>query len=565
MVFDFTEEEAREIEALEASFDKLIEDAENRARAARPDPEPDEAILNAFDEKFDAIKRPEEPEDTDGEAYSLYLRSPEYKAYLDEQKRVVDERIAYIEKWESAGSDKWKKARQELSRLEKERRDARVRIYKQAQDRYFADLGDNPSDVFRDACFQVNRIIETTYAEYERKLNDDDYLSFSAIDVRLQEDGSFLLDKDATRSNIYTGLVRHLEYFKDDLALIQRFNEYLERTLDTSPYVTSKGKLGARIDKPKKKTSAVRPKKYVKTLTKVSDLAFESKLMRPLDAADDSYYDVFLDGKRTVSVRVAIDYKSLVETGYFAHLPKLTGEDLDVHDAIVTLWYNGNRVMTYDMIYRAMTGKVKEKIRVSDDIYEQIDKALIKLRGVVDMKYEGIDQDKNQVVFEADESIVFFRRKGVKVNGQYVARAIEVIDEPVFLRWAKFNRNELDTRDIKLLDVPQLNNGKESAAIRRILLNRIVKMRREFESVRKSRSELPENRRHIKYEYIYAELELENPDKAKRNLIKAKIDKCLDYWTKEKLITGYKHVRNSAHAYYAVDVYFLERIPPQNT
>ena len=42
MVFDFTEEEAREIEALEASFDKLIEDAENRARAARPDPEPDE-------------------------------------------------------------------------------------------------------------------------------------------------------------------------------------------------------------------------------------------------------------------------------------------------------------------------------------------------------------------------------------------------------------------------------------------------------------------------------------------------------------------------------------------
>jgi len=565
MVFDFTEDEAREIEALEDSFDKLIKEAEKRVRAARQDAEPDEEALKAFDDRLDAIKRPAEPKEESPEAFSAYLKSPEYKAYLEEQKKIVDERIAFIETWENAGPEKWKKAREEVTRLENERKEARIKAYRRAQDRYFAELGDDPNDILKDACFQVIRIIESTYANYERKLNDDDYLSFSAFDVRLQEDGSFLLDKDETRNNIFVGLKRHLDAFKGDLTLYKRFTEYLEHTLETSPYITTYGVLGARIEKQKEKTKAVRPKKYVKTLTKVSDLAFDNKLMRPLDADPDSYYDVFLDSKRTVSARVAIDYKSLVETGFFTRLPELTGEDMDVHDAIVTLWYNGNRVMTYDMIYRAMTGKMQEKIRVSDDIYAQIDNALMKLRGVVDMKFEGIDKDKNKVTFIAEESIVFFRRKGVKVNGQYVARAIEVIEEPVFLRWAKTNRNELDTRDIKLLDVPQLNNGKESAGIRRALYRRIVQMRREFESDRKSRSELPENRRHIRYDYVYAELELENPDKAKRNLIKGKIDKIMEYWTSKGFISGYKHVRDSSHAYYAVEVSFLPKVPPQNT
>lgn len=36
-------------------------------------------------------------------------------------------------------------------------------------------------------------------------------------------------------------------------------------------------------------------------------------------------------------------------------------------------------------------------------------------------------------------------------------------ETPPFEKWARFNGNEIDTRDITLLDVPRLNNGDESA------------------------------------------------------------------------------------------------------
>ena len=339
---------------------------------------------------------------------------------------------------------------------------------------------------------------------------------------------------------------------------IVRLTDYINRTIENSPYVTSEGILRGNAKRVEKKV-AVRPSKHVTTLTKINELSFKSKLMRPLDADRDSFFDVALNEDGNVIAHVAIDYAELVESGVFTQIPKLTGEDLDVHDAIITLWYFGNRTMTYDMIYRAMTGKMTGKIRVSDEIYEQIDRALRKFGGRVTMKFHKDGKDKQSFDFEADEPIIFFRRCSLTVNGKRVERAIEVVYEPVFLRWGKANRNEIDTRDIKLLDVPKLNNGKESAAIRRILLRRIVKMRREFEVVKKGKAELPLNRRRIRYDYLYAELGLEDPDANKRRLIKDKVDRCLEYWTEKDLIAGYEHVRDDTRAFCGIDVSFLRR------
>lgn len=560
MLFEYTKDERQEIQALEDAYAKLLEDAEAKADALRAkDPEPDPKRIAEIDAQIHelAALKPEAPVATDYETMTKYHESKAYKAWYAKVEPLTKEKERIVDEWYLAGSKEWYDARTAYFKLEEELAEARKQIRQKAEDRYFASLGSDLENIYRDACSQAVRIIEARYCYYLDSLNDE-YVSFSAYDIRVQSDGSFLLDHDETLKTINETVERHIAALKAEPMYLVRLADYINRTLDNSPYVTSEGILRGNAKRSENKV-AVRPNKHVTTLTKVAELGFKNELMRPLDADRNALWEVPLNGENgNVIARVAIDYTELVESGVFTQLPKLSGEDLDVHDAIITLYYFGNRVMTYDMIYRAMTGKMTGKVHVSDEIYDQIDRALRKFGGRVTMKFHK-GEGKERYDFEADEPIIFYRRGGVTLNGQRVERAIEVVYEPVFLRWGKANRNELDTRDIKLLDVPKLNNGKESAAIRRILYRRIVKMRREFEVAKKGKAELPLNRRRIRYDYLYGELGLEDPDKDKRKLIKQKVDRILDYWASEKLIAGYEHVKDSTRTFFAIDLRFLDR------
>lgn len=553
MIFDFTQEEKDEAQAIEDAYTRLIQEKEATLNSLRPDPEPDYKKIGKIQKKIDALKKPDD--------YEYNFDSPEAKKYIEAYRRLSEQIDDIIEEWSEAGSEEWQNARVEVNRARRERDEARTQFYHRAEERYADSLG-SLENIYREAIRQIRPLIENTYHDYEKQL-EEEYLSMRAYDVRLQDDGSFMLDTDETRKRIEWALEALVRRLKADDTYYLRFRDHLRAALATSPYVSSTGVLQGEVKrKAPKDENAVRPDKHVTTLTRVAEQAFKNELIRPLDADPTALWDIPLNGENgNVIAQVAIDYAELVESGVFSQLPKLNGEDLDVHDAIITLWYAGNRVMTYDMIYRAMTGKVTGKICVSDDIYTQIEHALRKFGGRVQMRFHGVDRDKNEIEFNADEPIIFFRRKGITINGKYVARAIEVVEEPVFLRWGKANRNEIDTRDIKLLDVPKLNNGRESAAIRRILLRRIVKMRREFEVVKKGKAELPLNRRRIRYDYLYGELGLdaETLTKDKRHDIKTKVDRCLDYWTTKELIAGYEHVRDSSRVYFGIDLQFMKK------
>jgi hypothetical protein len=79
--------------------------------------------------------------------------------------------------------------------------------------------------------------------------------------------------------------------------------------------------------------------------------------------------------------------------------------------------------------------------------------------------------------------------------------------------------------------------------------------------VKKSRTELAENLRTIRYDYIYEALNLESPDANKRRLVKDKIDRCMSYWKESGLITDYEHKRDKAagNNFYAVTVSFMPK------
>ena len=99
--------------------------------------------------------------------------------------------------------------------------------------------------------------------------------------------------------------------------------------------------------------------------------------------------------------------------------------------------------------------------------------------------------------------------------------------EPLLYTWAQSYGKEIVTFPIEYLDVPKLNAGSESDNLKSYLLEQIHTIKRRKIS------------NHIRYDSIYRELGLTDPDKAKRHLIKQKVVRCLDYWKEIGVILDY--------------------------
>lgn len=571
MIIDFTSEELKALQALEDSYEKLIQAQEKKILELRPDdPEPDEETYLKIQESRipEPVElKPEPIEYTEDdipvyskEALDAYHATPEYQAYIADNKRANDAVSKLYDEWYAAGSKKWKDARKKLESLEKELTEARDAFFKKVEDRQFNALGDDLSAILEDARNQVDRLIVSNYRYFEKMGKDG---SFSSKMVRAQEDGSFLLDTTEEREALRRALARHIEALRADRKLVDILYRYIEDALQKSELVGDTGKRGALVTKIKYDGELViRPDKYVTTVDRLSLMAFSNELMRPDDADADALYNIRLDKKGKVFVGAAIDYSELLKSGDIKGLPELTRDDYDVHDAIVSQLYAGNRTMSYDMIYRAMTGKVSGKITVPDDARDTIDDALAKFKSRITIEYHaGTDEAGNEVSLRINEPIVTFTQATALINGKRVKDAIVIPEDtrfdPPLLRWARFNRSEIDTRDITLLDVPKLNNGKDSRAIKMCLYRRLIRMRNTFERKGK-RFELDIKQRTIRYDYIYKELGEEEPNVDRRKRIKNKVDRCMGYWAKKGLIAGYEHKRDSKGAYYAVEVRFLK-------
>ena len=546
MYFEYTEEEKRELDRIEAEYEQKKRELEAKIRELRPDdPEPPKEPVEALRAQIAALHA-QQPDDYHSEEYKRL--EAQIRACSDKISKIVDE-------WQAAGSEEWRKAKSELSRLTIDYKNDTAEHFFKAEERYVKSLGDDYERIYQDAIKQIYPLIEEIYSRYETRLLTDS-LEFRARDVRLQDNGSFILDLEETRKNVLKILWRYVEALQGSEEYLNRFYTQLDTLLSLCSYVGNDGALWGRVKSESLKAGANKVKKYTKPITRVQRKIFDNAAILSDDDLDP--WDVILDRKKTVSAAVAVDYSALVESGIFTTIPKLTGFDEDVYNALCSHWYAGNRRLSYDMIYRAMTGKVDGKVTISDDFYAQIDRALNKFRAPTVLEYSEEDDDGNTREFTADEPLVQFKRGKIKINGNVAARAIEVTSEPVLLSWGLFNHNEVSTRDITLLDVPRLNNGEESATIRRVLYARVDKMRHIFDKSGKKK-ELAANLRRIRYDYVYDALALVDPDANKRRLVKDKIDRILEYWTSKGFISGYEHVRDSSRLFYAVDVFFMAK------
>lgn len=530
MIYRLSEKELKKARTIEESYDRLIKECEDRIAELRSDGYNDRGLPNV------------EPKD--------------------------------FEKWLAAGSDEWREERKKRLELVQESDETIKAYFKSVYDAHFKKIADDPEAIERDAIDEIDDYIPRIYKYYSSEFK----VGFSSSRIRATDDG-FLLDTDETIKDLTNLLAqRHFKALEKDKKRIARINEYLVKVVDESALTSSEvGELGGRvmkIPKPVKHETteeilAVRPKNYLTTVDRITKQVFRNELIRAKDSDPEAFYDVRLDDKGKVFARVAIDYKELLGKGTLLSLPELNEKDYNVHDAILTHINAGNRVMSYDMIYRAMTGKVTGKVTVPEEAVKTIEEALEKFRGNFQLEYEFTNKDGETVIRSYDEPLVTFQRikDRLKINGKIIAGGIRLPDDtkldPPLLRWARENGNEIDTRDITLLDVPRLNNGDESFTIKMCLYRRLISMRNAFERKKGGKYELADKNRTIRYDYVYAALGLNADDltKDKRHDIKDKIDRCVKYWTSKGLISGYEHKRDKAtgNQYYAVQVSFMPK------
>ena len=569
MILDLTSDELKAVQAIDDGYKKLLDECDALILKLRPDdPEPDEEEY----ERIQASRLPEpvglkpEPiEVRDGtpvyskEALDAYHNTAEYRAYAEANKRANDAVTTQWDNWYNSGSQEWKKAREKYERLQKEYREALTAFFKKVEDRQFSALGGDLNNILEDARSQVDRIIPNKYQYYEKMREGG---SFRARDVRLQADKTFRLDTTETRESLRQALRRHYEALAEEPSLVKKLDQYIEAALKMSTFVSDDGELFGEVSMLRKSDSMLvtRPSKYSTTVDKISGLLFSNEITKPLDADPEAAYEIVLGGtkKKPVIASASIDYAELLSNKAIQAVPDLESYDYTVHDAIVTHILAGNRIITVDMIYRAMTGKVDGKVNVSDEIFQKIKKSLGKFNGRLFIDFQGTDASGEPITLHFNEPLLMYSWIETKIHGKSVAAIRVPYDaDPVLLKWARLNGNEIDTRDITLRDIPRLNNGEESATIRDYLYRRIIAMRNGYDRAKRRHKPFNMSRK-IRFETLYKELGISDPNKDKKLAIKSKVDRCLKYWENQKLIVSYQYTKKSGtNQYDGVEINFI--------
>lgn len=547
--------------------------------------------LAAVEKKVEAAKEHFETALAKAQALRPEAPTPPYTGNEDNE-----ERLRVYEEWVKSGSDEWRRAYNEARAYDFDRwgkNDARSQAIKQADDKLLKKITKSQDATVRELKRQVGVFLQTDFIylddgkggfvpnfDYIRsELRNLFYKPMQTLDTEHQVEIENFIDLEAGKLpprllsytavySLFCGLTTSQEGTdsgeritiksgrrKGQVEIIPcDYSIYCFMPAIRSEHETTEGR-----------HTVTTPKDYVTTVDRISKKAFAGELVRPLDADSSALWEVSLSSPRSrheVTARVAIDYREMIESGVFKKVPTLTADDYDVLDAIHSEISAGNYAFTKTMLYRVMTGKMKDYLPLPEEAEKIIDAALLKFRGTLTVKYAEVDKDGNERAIELDEPIVTYMRGKGYLNNKYVDELIVVPKDerftPPFLKWARFNNNEIDSRDVTLLDVKGLNNGRESRALKMCLYRRIITMRNLFERKYHSKKEIPDNQRSIRYDYIYSALGLNADEltKDKRHDIKTKIDKCMKSWTPQ-LISGYRHKKDGSNTFYAVEVAFM--------
>ena len=553
MIVTFTKAERAKIDAIERKYEKLIADCEAEIESLRSDDlDPDgsvEAAINAkrLPEPTELRPEPIEYDKKDRPIYSkeeleAYYATPEYQAYKAANDAANEELSRFFDEWEAKGSEAWREARKRRVELIDELNQERRRLFSQFEKRQFAELKGNPDKIIEDARSQVEQLIKNRYEQ--AKKDQADGRVFSTYYLRVDGDKLYI-DSETLIEDSADLLKLHYDFFKDDPEATKTIRAIVLDVIASSPYAGGKGRLGAyvneglqdgskpaRVMKDSENIPTKAPKTWVTPVDKVSGLAFDGA---------GSLYNTKLVGVDISSRKTKKEILSMVSLDFSDRAIQITGRkeltpyDREVHDALVTLYIDGeNDYITPQMIYRAMTGNKDAKLNPKQQ--ETISNSLNKLmysRLVIKASKEecqayGFDK------FTYEGTVIQGEKVTATVNGVSVIEVYHLLKEPVLYTYAA-KKDQIGRLDIKLLNSP-VNKNEENITLQSYLYRRILAI--------KASGKLSPT---IVYDTVFKQLDIQAASdgalRKKKLIVRNTVKKILDYWKQQGFITGY--VENS--------------------
>jgi len=268
------------------------------------------------------------------------------------------------------------------------------------------------------------------------------------------------------------------------------------------------------------------PEKYIMPVDKVTKKTFTDMTLYNKDYIR---VDIGPSQKEILSyVRLDIENNTDIQ---FLDENKLTPYDNDVHNAVVTLYVNGNNeYVTPQMIYRTMTGNPTAQI--TKNTQKEIEESLQKLaRTWIDIKpspEEAKAYKFDRVEFTYRGSIIMWEAAvDVIINRQKCENVYHIMRTPILYTYAAIKK-QIATIDIKLLNTP-VYKRKTVMQLQSYLLKRILAMKNGKVS------------HTILYSSIYEMADFDDVKniKKRRADIRRTVREILQYWKDEKFIKGF--------------------------
>ncbi len=229
----------------------------------------------------------------------------------------------------------------------------------------------------------------------------------------------------------------------------------------------------------------------------------------------------------------------------YSELDKIT------HDAVVSLYMDGNRVLSLDMLCRTITGKDN----VSTDHKQAVKESLIKLMGTI-IQIKGTYQGKEYTPFTGN--LIYAKIVTVNINGQIIEDAIEILDRPVLYSYSQ-SRNQVLSYPVSLLSA----GGKSSTRAtitKHVMLGRIERIKNSRERIKNPKNRISDC---ITYDAIYDAAKART--KIEKQRVRNLIHKQLDDLIQQEYIIGYKIKSENYSRYHSIQILCkdtpLEMIP----
>lgn len=269
----------------------------------------------------------------------------------------------------------------------------------------------------------------------------------------------------------------------------------------------------------------------------ISQIIFDAayKNGKPLELQSNEPRRVIVGhkNKKPVTTLVSINYDALEDV---KGEKKLLPEDREVHDAVLSNYLAENEVMTYGMIFNAMTGKNKDTADLTEEQFRLIDNSITKLL-YTPLKLNNKDQAEKYGYSEMpyDGPIIQGERVKAKINGHQAEAVLRINRIPVLYQFADNAGGQIVRIPSALLDTP-ISKNRESIILQGYLFRRISAIKAGsltnkilYETIY----------RNTIYRNIKADADTPAALRKKKAKIRGKIKKILDFWTERDFISGY--------------------------